>query len=364
MNYQVPNEELELVSISKKYGKITAVDDVSMTVNKGEFVTLLGPSGCGKTTTLRIIAGLEIANEGKVYFKGKDITNIPVHKRATSLVFQNYALWPHMNVFKNIAFGLELKKVSKDEINRRVKEVLRIVKLEGVEKRFPAQLSGGQQQRVALARALIMENPLFLLDEPLSNLDRKLRIDARKELKRIQRELNLSIVYVTHDQEEGLEMSDRIMVMNEGKIIQMGTPIEIYTKPNTKFVADFIGGMNFLNCKIIEVINKIRCIAKTETGLLFNISLKHNLKVGDNFLLSFRSEVVQIQDHQFHSDYKNIFPALVKEVFYAGHTLKYFLTIDSKQLIIVEEDAQMHKKIFNIGDKVFINIPENSILIL
>ena len=361
MYYQVSNKELELVSISKKFGQVIAVEDISMTVNKGEFISLLGPSGCGKTTTLRIIAGLNTPDKGKIYIKGKDVTHIPVHKRRTSLVFQNYALWPHMNVYENISFGVKLKKISKDEINRKVKEVLKIVNLEEAEQRFPRELSGGQQQRVALARALIMENPLLLLDEPLSNLDRKLRVDARNELKRIQRKLNLTIVYVTHDQEESLEMSDQILVINKGRISQVGTPIEIYTKPATEFVASFVGVMNLLNSKVLEIINETQFIAKTETGLVLNVSVNHNLKVSDTVILGVRPQAVKIQKHQNSHNYINTFPALITNISYAGRVMKYFVVINNKQILEVEEEVQNILK-YKIGEKIFIVIPENAFL--
>jgi ABC-type Fe3+/spermidine/putrescine transport system ATPase subunit len=231
----------------------------------------------------------------------------------------------------------------------------------GVEQRFPRELSGGQQQRVALARALIVENPLLLLDEPLSNLDRRLRVDARNELKRIQRKLHLTIVYVTHDQEESLEMSDRILVMNNGRITQVGTPIEIYTKPNTKFVADFVGVMNFLNSKILDIINETQFIAKTETGLVLSISLNHNLKVGDSILLCFRPQAAKIQKQKPSPNYKNAFPASIMNISYAGRIVKYLLILKNKQALKVEEEAQNISK-YKVREKVFIIIPESAFL--
>ncbi|MEM0066581.1 MAG: ABC transporter ATP-binding protein, partial [Sulfolobales archaeon] len=226
---------IELVQVSKRFGKVLAVDKVSVEIEKGEFFTFLGPSGCGKTTTLRIIAGLEIPDEGRVIMDGADITYLPPHKRDTAMVFQNYALWPHMTVFENVAYGLKVRKYPKEEIRRKVKEVLELVRLEGLEDRYPTQLSGGQQQRVALARALVVEPKALLLDEPLSNLDAKLRIEMREELKRIQKSLNITAVYVTHDQEEAMVLSDRIAVMNRGRVVQIGSPEELYGRPKTLF---------------------------------------------------------------------------------------------------------------------------------
>ncbi|MCD6348969.1 MAG: ABC transporter ATP-binding protein, partial [Candidatus Korarchaeota archaeon] len=219
---------IRTVELTKVFGDVVAVDHVSLEIKHGEFFTLLGPSGCGKTTFLRTIAGLEMADEGRIYFDDQDITDLPAHLRGTGMVFQNYALWPHMNVFDNIAYGLKIRKVPKSEIEKKVKEVLKLVKLEGLEKRTPHQLSGGQQQRVALARALVINPRVLLFDEPLSNLDAKLRIEMRAELKRIQRDLGITAIYVTHDQEEAMSISDRIAVMNRGRVMQVGTPKEIY----------------------------------------------------------------------------------------------------------------------------------------
>ncbi|MEM2414106.1 MAG: ABC transporter ATP-binding protein, partial [Sulfolobales archaeon] len=244
---------IELVQVSKRFGKVLAVDKVSVEIEKGEFFTFLGPSGCGKTTTLRIIAGLEIPDEGRVIMDGADITYLPPHKRDTAMVFQNYALWPHMTVFENVAYGLKVRKYPKEEIRRKVKEVLELVRLEGLEDRYPTQLSGGQQQRVALARALVVEPKALLLDEPLSNLDAKLRIEMREELKRIQKSLNITAVYVTHDQEEAMVLSDRIAVMNRGRVVQIGSPEELYGRPKTLFVATFIGKYNILEGVVREV---------------------------------------------------------------------------------------------------------------
>ncbi len=244
--------EIRVKELVKRFGNVVAVDHVNLTVRNGEFFTLLGPSGCGKTTFLRTIAGLELPDEGRIYFDDQDITELPPHKRGTGMVFQNYALWPHMTVYDNIAYGLKIRKLSKDEIDKRVKEALKLVKLEGLEKRTPHQLSGGQQQRVALARAIVLNPRVLLFDEPLSNLDAKLRVEMRAELRRIQKELNITTIYVTHDQEEAMSISDRLAVMNKGRIMQVGTPKEIYKSPKNEFVARFIGQGTFLSGEVIE----------------------------------------------------------------------------------------------------------------
>lgn len=238
---------IELKDISKVYGDNTVLDNLSLNIKKNEFLTLLGPSGCGKTTTLKILAGFENADSGEVLFDGQDISSIPPYKRQVNTVFQKYALFPHMNIFDNIAFGLKLKKLPKEEIETEVKKMLHLVALDGFEKRKVDSLSGGQQQRVAIARALVNKPEILLLDEPLGALDLKLRKEMQIELKKIQKEVGITFVFVTHDQEEALTMSDTIIVMNKGVIQQMGTPQDIYNEPANAFVADFIGESNIID---------------------------------------------------------------------------------------------------------------------
>jgi spermidine/putrescine transport system ATP-binding protein len=238
--------EIQIQDLEKHFREIRAVDGVSIDVLSGEFFSLLGPSGCGKTTTLRMIGGFELPTAGRVLLRGRDVTNDPPDKRPVNMVFQNYALFPHLDVGDNIAFGLRRRNVEKAEITRRVGEALDLVRLGGYERRKPNQLSGGQQQRVALARALVNRPNVLLLDEPLGALDLKLRKQLQVELKRVQAEVGITFVYVTHDQEEALTMSDRIAVMNRGKVEQLGTPEELYERPRTRFVADFIGTTNLL----------------------------------------------------------------------------------------------------------------------
>ncbi|CAI3203396.1 spermidine/putrescine ABC transporter ATP-binding protein [Clostridium neonatale] len=243
---------LELKNLNKSYGEQKVLDNLSLNIKKNEFLTLLGPSGCGKTTTLKIIAGFENADSGDLIFKNNDISTLPPYKRKVNTVFQKYALFPHMNIFDNIAFGLKLKKLPKDEIKNKVEEMLSLVALNGFEKRSVDSLSGGQQQRVAIARALINKPEILLLDEPLGALDLKLRKEMQIELKKIQQEVGITFVFVTHDQEEALTMSDTIIVMNKGIIQQMGTPQDIYNEPANAFVADFIGESNILNGTMID----------------------------------------------------------------------------------------------------------------
>ena len=238
---------IELDQISKDFDGTNVLNNIDLYIRKKEFVTLLGPSGCGKTTTLRIIAGLECPSSGSVLFEGKDITGVPPHKRKVNTIFQKYALFPHLNVQDNIAFGLKITKVPKEEINRRVRKMLEMVNLEGFEKRSVDALSGGQQQRVAIARALVNEPEVLLLDEPLGALDLKLRKEMQLELKRMQQSLGITFLYVTHDQEEALTMSDTVVVMRDGSILQIGTPKKIYDEPVNAFVADFIGESNILH---------------------------------------------------------------------------------------------------------------------
>ncbi|ABG87176.1 spermidine/putrescine ABC transporter, ATP-binding protein [Clostridium perfringens SM101] len=241
------NNIIELKGITKSYGKDTILDNLSLNIKKNEFLTLLGPSGCGKTTTLKIIAGFETADSGQVVFENNIINDIPPYERQLNTVFQKYALFPHMNVYENIAFGLKLKKIPKDIIDQKVKEMLKLVALEGYENRDIEALSGGQQQRVAIARALVNEPKVLLLDEPLGALDMKLRKEMQIELKKIQQKLGITFIFVTHDQEEALTMSDTIVVMNKGEIQQMGSPEDIYNEPANSFVAKFIGESNIVD---------------------------------------------------------------------------------------------------------------------
>ena len=252
MNMQEDKSIIEVSHVSKYFGEKTALDDVTLNVKKGEFVTILGPSGCGKTTLLRLIAGFQTASEGEIRISGMEITQTPPHKRPVNTVFQKYALFPHLNVYDNIAFGLKLKKIPKQTIEKKVKAALKMVGMTDYEYRDVDSLSGGQQQRVAIARAIVNEPEVLLLDEPLAALDLKMRKDMQMELKEMHKSLGITFVYVTHDQEEALTLSDTIVVMSEGRIQQIGTPIDIYNEPINSFVADFIGESNILNGLMIK----------------------------------------------------------------------------------------------------------------
>jgi spermidine/putrescine transport system ATP-binding protein len=248
----VPEIDIRLDRVTKDFGETVAVDDVSLDIADGEFFSLLGPSGCGKTTTLRMIGGFEEPTRGTIFLEGRDVTDLPAYKRDVNTVFQSYALFPHLNVFENVAFGLRRKKMHGGEVTRRVQDALRLVDLQGFERRKPSQMSGGQQQRVALARALVNHPKVLLLDEPLGALDLKLRKQMQLELKRIQNEVGITFIYVTHDQEEAMTMSDRLAVMRLGRIEQVGAPEEVYERPETEFVASFLGASNLLDGELKE----------------------------------------------------------------------------------------------------------------
>jgi iron(III) transport system ATP-binding protein len=286
---EVTMSRLVIKNLVKRFDTVSAVDHVSLDVAEGEFVTLLGPSGCGKTTTLRTVAGFYQPDEGEVYFNDKLMNNVPPNKRNTAMCFQSYALFPHMNVWENIAFGLRMRKITPAEQKKRVAESLEMLSLSGMDKRKPGQLSGGQQQRVALARAIVTQPDILLFDEPLSNLDAKLRVQVRVEIKEMQKRLGITSIYVTHDQDEALAISDRIVVMNQGHIEQVGDPQEIYLHPLTSFVAGFIGLANILEGKIaardgdnVEI--------ETAFGKLAAKAGKLKQKVGDAVKFSFRPE--------------------------------------------------------------------------
>ena len=289
-----PRSAIGVVDVSKRFGGVSAVEDVSLEIGDGEFFSLLGPSGCGKTTTLRMIAGFERPDGGRIFLQGHDVTDVPANRRPVNMVFQQYALFPHMSVYDNVAFGLKVKRVPRAEHGERVQEMLRVVSLEGLDRRRARQLSGGQQQRVALARALVNRPAALLLDEPLGALDVKLRKQMQLELKRIQNDLGTTFVYVTHDQEEALAMSDRIAVMNGGHVEQIGTPREIYERPHTSFVADFIGSLNALELRIDELVgvNAVMRLGEAER-LVVPVGPGH--RAGESVRVAVRPERVQIE---------------------------------------------------------------------
>ena len=314
---------VSIVNVEKFYGDNKVVKNLNMNIEEGEFLTMLGPSGCGKTTTLRMIAGFEDATSGLIKVEGERIENKEPYERNVNTVFQNYALFPHMTVFENIAYGLKIKKVPKSEINMRVSEILELVQLKGFEKRKPSQMSGGQKQRVAIARALVNKPKVLLLDEPLGALDLKLRKQMQVELKRLQRKLETTFVYVTHDQEEALSMSDRIAIMNGGILEQIGTPQEIYEKPKTKFVADFIGESNILEGVVNEINDDILTIA-TESGF---VKVKgQNFKVGESIYICIRPE-----NMKFSSTSVKGFSLVgsVKEHIYTGSLIKTIVVLSN-----------------------------------
>ncbi len=284
---------IALEGVSKRFGRADAVREVTLAIGEGEFFSLLGPSGCGKTTTLRMIAGLEVPDEGRIVLQGQDVTAVAANRRPVNMVFQQYALFPHMSIYDNVAFGLKVKRVPASERRERVLELLSVVALEGLEDRRPRQLSGGQQQRVALARALVNRPAALLLDEPLGALDVKLRKQMQLELKRIQHELGTTFVYVTHDQDEALAMSDRIAVMNGGRVEQIGGPREIYEQPQTAFVADFIGSLNALDLKVDELVGAYAVMRLGEDDRVV-VPVGSGTRSGDSFRVAVRPERVQI----------------------------------------------------------------------
>jgi spermidine/putrescine transport system ATP-binding protein len=313
----------------------TAVKGISLDIKEGEFLTILGPSGCGKTTTLRMIAGFEHCTDGKIYIDNEDVSSKAPYERQVNTVFQNYALFPHMNIFDNIAFGLTIKKLQKTEIASKVNQMLKIVQMEGYENRMPDQLSGGQKQRVAIARAIINNPKVLLLDEPLGALDLKLRKQMQVELKHLQQKLGITFVYVTHDQEEALTMSDRICVMNNGLIEQLGTPEDIYERPKTKFVADFIGETNIFEGKITNINDK-DIFVEIDKDQQISIDLE-NGSLGDSVCFAIRPERLKLIAAPNNLD--ACLKVSLKERIYIGSILKTIVTLPGGKEITITESA-------------------------
>ena len=321
---------------------VMAVDQASLEIARGEFVTLLGPSGCGKTTTLRMIAGFEFPDRGRMSLDGRDIAQLPPNKREMAMVFQSYALFPHLNVFENVAYGLRLKRMSATALEAAVRQTLAMVNLDGKEQRRPSELSGGQQQRVALARAMAVRPKVLLFDEPLSNLDAKLRVSLRAEIRRLQKQLGTTSVYVTHDQTEAMALSDRIVVMNAGRIEQVGAPSEIYARPANRFVADFIGRANFLPARIVSVADT----ADVELfGARLRVPAQARLSAGDPAQIVVRPEAVQIGTDGAG------FSAQVKAATYLGNLVEYELTSHGHTLLVEDYNASLGR-FFHEGDTV------------
>jgi len=318
---------VELRNVFKFFNQEPAVHGVDLDVRQGEFFSILGPSGCGKTTTLRLIAGFERADAGKILIQGQSMTNVPPYRRPVNTVFQSYALFNHLNVWDNIAFGLRLKKLRKSEIESRVQEALKLVKMESLRSRFPSQLSGGQQQRVALARALVNRPTVVLLDEPLGALDLKLRKEMQVELSNLHKDLGLTFVMVTHDQEEALSLSDRIAVMNQGKIEQVGTPKQIYERPQTSFVADFIGDTNLFSGEIVAVdSSNIQILTKTELSIIINRAEDTPTELSQTVVVSVRPEKIQLS--LYPPDlHVNCFEGRLINVMYLGTHINYVVEL-------------------------------------
>ena len=323
--------EIRLIGLTKRFAEVTAVDHIDLEVDPGEFFSLLGPSGCGKTTTLRMIAGFEQPSEGRILLDGTDVAYTPAHKRNVNTVFQNYALFPHLDVFDNVAFGLRRAKRPKNEVRQRAVQALELVQLGGLERRKPSQLSGGQQQRVALARALVLNPSVLLLDEPLGALDAKLRKTLQIELKTLQREVGITFIYVTHDQEEALTMSDRLAVMNGGKIEQVGAPQDVYEDPETLFVADFLGVSNLMDATA-QGARDGRCRVRADTFELAAGSGAIDL-IGPAKIV-IRPERVELEPREAASG-PNRLPGMVERLVYVGSAVQVIVRVATGEVLQV-----------------------------
>ncbi len=322
--------------VTKKFGDFKALDDVSLDIPKGCFNTLLGPSGCGKTTLMRQLAGFSEPDEGEIYVAGKKMNGLPPFKRSTPLVFQEYALFPHMTVYENISYGLRLQKRSREEIDEKVAKMMEMFTLQGMEKRFPKELSGGQQQRVAFARALIMDEEVLLLDEPLSNLDAKLRVEVRSELRQIQQKFGITVIYVTHDQDEALSMSDQIAVMRRGRILQLGSPEEIYFRPKNHFVADFIGTVNFVDGRVLECTPEQMTVSWK--NLTFPVPNEGAVfSRGETVEIVLRPEAILIS----RKPDENAIRGMITFSSFLGRYNRYFIDVDGKSLIVDDSNPSI-----------------------
>ncbi len=362
---------VELRDVVKQFttpegGQLKAVDHVTMQIKNGEFFSMLGSSGCGKTTSLRMIAGFEWPTEGEVYIEGQAMGHTPPFQRKVNTVFQSYALFQHLTVFQNIAFGLEMENAPKDEIEKRVKHVLEMVQLTGMERRKPKQLSGGQQQRVAVARALVKVPDVLLLDEPLGALDLKLRKEMQLELKALQQQLGITFVYVTHDQEEALTMSDRIAVMSKGKVQQMGTPVEIYERPANKFVADFIGESNFFEgtLKSVSKNEAVVYIPALNTELT-GLPVSDGLVNGEEVVVSIRPEKIRITDQEALNT--NCFEGKIVNTVYIGTDTHVYMDVRGAKLKVYEQNRISRldpRSFYTIGQDVWLMLmPENTLVL-
>ena len=350
-------------NLRKTFGKVIATDEVNIVIEEGELATLLGPSGCGKTTLLRLIAGFYIPDRGKIFFDDRDITNVPPHKRNTGMCFQNYALWPHMSVFDNVAYGLKLKRINnmrytKSAVERRVNDALSLVRMGDLGHRHIHQLSGGQQQRVALARALVIEPDVLLLDEPLSNLDAKLRIEMREEIIRIHKEMSITTIYVTHDQHEALSISDRVAVMDEGYVQQFDTPRQIYATPQTVFVADFIGQCTFIDGTVQAVNDGITVqIPNNQTAIGQTTIEGYPFQVNEDVKVAIRPEDLHLQ-RETTSD--NEIVGKVTRTIYIGNALEvYFQVGDISAQALLDPDSAVKE-----GDDIHLFAPSDEVMIL
>ena len=348
-------EHISKIYQDPKTGKnFYAVHDTTLDIEPGTFVTLLGPSGCGKTTTLRMIAGFESPDEGEIYLGGEAINSLTPNKRDTAMVFQSYALLPHYNVFDNVAYGLKIRKLPKEEIRERVLNILKLVEMEGMESRMTNQLSGGQQQRVALARALVLEPGVLLFDEPLSNLDAKLRVTMRTEIRKIQQKVGITAIYVTHDQSEAMSISDKIIIMSKGKVEQIGTPREIYYHPNSKFVADFIGEANFLDAQVLsENGDKARIRVAGEEIEVNNFA---HARAGDKSELVIRPEVAKLSE-------TGVLEGTVTLSTFMGSYQYYQMLVDGMEIQITDYNP-VNRRIYEVGEKAFLEFDPRGVYIL
>lgn len=350
-------------SVTKRFGAFVALDEVNLDIREGEFFALLGPSGCGKTTILRLLAGFERPDRGSIRLGGKDLSDVPPHRRPVNMMFQNYALFPHLTVEANVAFGLRYDGLRRDEMDRRVKEMLALVRLEGLEKRKPHQLSGGQRQRVALARSLAKRPRALLLDEPLAALDRKLRESTQSELVRLQRELGATFIIVTHDQDEAMTLADRMAVMDRGRIVQVGSPRDVYERPNSRYVADFLGDVNLV-VGVLLPSGQDRSVVQSLDGQRFVCSQMVEAAPGDAVWLAIRPENLALARTPQPGGVENVFSGTLIEETYRGDTSLYAVRLEGGPVLKAASANAPGARPFRRGERVWVSCASASVIAL